>query len=46
MVLQKLHEESIYAEAVENWKIMGDKYPQLLKVNPSEPNHDLIEKAH
>lgn len=46
LVLQKLHEESIYAEAVLNWKAMGEKYPQLLKVNLPEVNYDLLDETH
>lgn len=33
-VLQKLHPEDIYAEAVNNWKIMANRYPQLANVKP------------
>lgn len=46
LVLQKLHSESIYAEAVDNWAVMSQKYPQLLKVKPPEVNYSLIEDAH
>ena len=46
LVLQKLHAEDIYAEAVGNWKIMSEKYPQLVRVKLPEVNYELIKDAH
>lgn len=46
LVLQKLHAEDIYAEAVENWKVMSEKYPQLVQVKPPKVDYVLIKDTH
>ena len=43
-VLQNLNSEGIYAEAVENWKILAERYPQLTEVNPPPVDHIRLEK--
>lgn len=42
-VLQKLHDEDIYAEAVDNWGILTDKYPQLANVKPPSVDTALLD---